>query len=103
MSRPGDHRMGRFRRIQSENACGFAAVTNGDVNDLPAFGFCEGGWVYRWHNADALAQVKEPIALVDSSDETIRFASYYLLDGEIMDACLGAASITAHFVALLPP
>lgn len=70
--------------LQSDRACAFAAVKSGSKNDLIAFGWSDGEWKYKWHNAAALPQVDDPVVLVELEQDT-GFMSYYVVDGEVME------------------
>lgn len=72
------------RGLQSSSACAFAVVKSGSKNDLLAFGWVDGGWIYKWHNATALPQVEAPILLSELEQNT-GFMSYYVVDEEIME------------------
>lgn len=77
--------------LRCEEACAFLAVKRGSENDLLAFGVEDSAWRYLWHNAAALPQVEEPVELADNAGQGVGFASYYVFDGEIMEAhCLWA-------------
>ncbi len=70
---------------KTNSACAFAVVKNGSKNDLLAFGWQDGGWVYKWRNDEALPQVKDPIVLGEGIDGKTFFSSY-VVDGSILEA-----------------
>lgn len=71
--------------IRTSSACAFAVVKNGSKNDLLAFGWKDGGWVYKWHNAAALPQVEDPILLRDEG-EGPGSSSFYIVNNETTEA-----------------
>lgn len=74
--------------LQSDSACAFAAVKNGGKNDLLAFGWGDGGWEYKWHNAAALPQVQDRIILSEYQNDT-GFMSHYIVNDELEETkCL---------------
>ena len=84
------------RNQRQKNACAFAAVKQGSKNDLLAFGWDNGGWAYKWHNAAALPQVEAPILLTEITAETSTdmvqrltgacFQSMYVVNNELQEA-----------------
>lgn len=66
-------------------AFGFVAVKQGSRNDLVAFKQND-GWVYAWHNANALPQVDAPIYLGEASSSEsgqAAFNSGYIVNDEL--------------------
>ncbi len=66
----------------TSGACAFLAVKSGATNDLLAFGWVDGQWAYKWHNAAALPQVAAPVLLHEDNAGT-GFVSLYVVNNEI--------------------